>query len=201
MAEGARGRQRMAIAVIGIWVMVAVVALGSIGMSHSAPMPAPADELRLARAASALAGRGSKAAYVHVIDPACSCSAGLLRQLLATGARSDYREVIVFVGEDSALRRAAEGAGFAFRELSRTALVAELGLEVAPVLIALDSTGALRYAGGYFDKPAAVESRQAWIHARLMAGEAVAPLPVYGCAASERLRERVDPLGVVYRGD
>jgi hypothetical protein len=178
--------------------VIAVLALGSLGISHTAAMPAPEDEQRLGRAAATLVGGTSGPTYLHIIDPACSCTARLLEQLVARGAFAEVREIIVFTGDDSRVRVQAEREGFTYLPMTRDALGARLGLEVAPVLIALDADGALRYLGGYFDKPAALHSLDSGIHAGLVAGTAVESLPVYGCAVSDRLRQRLDPLGVVY---
>jgi hypothetical protein len=56
----------------------------------------------------------------------------------------------------------------------------------------------MRYAGGYFNHPAALFPQDAGIHAELAQGATPKPLPVYGCAVSASLQKKVDPLGIVY---
>lgn len=192
-------RRRIGAGFIAAWAIIAILGLGSLSVSHTAAMPAPDDEVRLARAAAAIVGGGRTLAYVHVIDPACSCTAGLLEHLIERGAYPEHRETILFTGDDPNLKAVAEQAGFGFVSITRAELGASLGIEVAPVLVALAPDGGLLYLGGYFDKPAAVLARDTVIHRRLLAGQDTPPFPVFGCAVSENLRKRVDPMGIVYR--
>ena len=105
-------------------------------------------------------------------------------------------EVILFVGEDAKKKVLAERAGFQFAAISASELVLKFGLEAAPVLIVVDSTGQLLYVGGYYDHPAAITPLDERIHAQLAKREGVEPLPVFGCAVSARLQKSLDPLGL-----
>lgn len=58
--------------------------------------------------------------------------------------------------------------------------------------------GRVRYLGGYYDHPSASNPLDLRLREALDRGERVAPLPIYGCAVSPRLREAFDPLGLLY---
>lgn len=180
------------------WIVVVSVALGSLGVTHLAAMPRPDDEARVARAALALRRDASSDFLVHVIYSGCSCTARLFAHLVGRKPFPGAKELILFVGDDSAKREAAERAGYSFRSVTTDEIGSTFGLEVAPVMLAFDTSGALRYIGGYFDKPAAVTALDGQIRQRILAGASPDPLPVFGCAVSARLQRKVDPLGVVY---
>jgi hypothetical protein len=95
-------------------------------------------------------------------------------------------------------RSAAERAGLRFTTASPAELAGRYGIEAAPLLIAFDATGKLRYAGGYYSHPSTIFPLDEKIHAQLAQGAAPVPLPVFGCAVSARLQGSVDPLGIVY---
>ena len=105
---------------------------------------------------------------------------------------------MLFVGEDAPKRAAAARAGLAFATLSAADLPERYGLEVAPVLVAFDARGHLRYAGGYYDHPAAISPRDETLHAQLVRGETPKALPVFGCAVSAQLQATLDPLRLIY---
>jgi hypothetical protein len=109
-------------------------------------------------------------------------------------------ETILFVGTDPEKRDRARAAGFRFVDVTAADLGTRFGLEVAPVLFAFDARGRLEYAGGYFDRPAAVTALDERIVADVRRGAEPQALPVYGCAVSAALQKTVDPLGIVYGG-
>ena len=183
---------------IVVWIVVVSLALGSLGVSHLAALPKPDDEARVARAALALRRDPSRDFVVHVIYAGCSCTARLFAHLVERKPFPGAAELILFVGDDNTKREAAERAGYSFRSVTSDELASEFGLEVAPVMLAFDTTGALRYVGGYFDKPAARSALDGQIRQRILDGASPDPLPVFGCAVSTRLQRKVDPLGVVY---
>ncbi len=183
---------------IGAWIVIVSLALGSLGVSHLAALPKPDDDARVARAALALRSDPSSDFVVHVIYSGCTCTARLFAHLMERKPFPGAKELILFVGDDSTKRDAAERAGYSFRSVTSDQLATGFGLEVAPVMLAFDTTGTLRYLGGYFDKPAARSALDGQIRQRILAGASPDPLPVFGCAVSARLQRKVDPLGVVY---
>lgn len=180
------------------WALLCLLGIASLAVSHTAALPEPTKGERIAAAALALRQDPARPFLVHVISARCSCTERLFAHLLARGAFPAARELVVFVGEDPAKRAAAERAGFGFRAVAAEELAARFGLEAAPVLLAFDAAGRMRYAGGYFNHPAALFPQDESIQAQLAQGAAPKPLPVYGCAVSSALQGKVDPLGIVY---
>jgi hypothetical protein len=180
------------------WALLTLLAIASLAVSHTAAMPEPAKGGRLAGAALALRQDPARPFLVHVISARCSCTERLFAHLMERGAFPGSREIVLFVGEDAARQAAAERAGFRYLALSAEDLAGRFDLEAAPVLLAFDAGGRMRYAGGYFNHPSAIFPQDAGIHAELAQGATPKPLPVYGCAVSPRLQKKVDPLGIVY---
>ncbi len=136
---------------------------------------------------------------VHVIYANCSCTERLFKHLVERRAMRGVDETILFVGDDAAKKARARGAGYRFATVTPAELATRFGLEVAPVMFAFTREGKLAYAGGYFDRPAAVVALDERIVAEVQQGTPTDPLPVYGCAVSPELQKSVDPLGIVYR--
>jgi hypothetical protein len=184
---------------IAAWLGLALLGIASLGVSHTAPMPKPTPEERLTRALLALRERPRMPFLVHVIYSRCSCTERLFRHLVSRKAMAGLDEAIVFVGVDAAKQASARAAGYRFTTVTPNELVSRFGLEAAPVLFAFTPDGRLAYAGGYFDKPAAVVALDERIVSEVEQGAPAEPLPVYGCAVSPELQKEVDPLGIVYR--
>jgi hypothetical protein len=197
VAEAARGPAGWAL--IAVWLALALLGIASLGVSHTAPMPKPTPEEHLTRALLALRDRPSMPFLVHVIYARCSCTERLFKHLVDRKALPGLAETILFVGDDVAKQARAKAAGYHFSTVTPTQLKQRYDLEAAPVLFAFTREGRLVYAGGYFDKPAAVWALDERIIAEVRRGAQADPLPVYGCAVSPELQKTVDPLGIVYR--
>ncbi len=175
------------------WALLAVGGIALLSTKHLAPLPEPGNEALLSRAILKLRHNASKPFLVHVIYSECSCSKSLLTHLLARGPFAGSEELILFVGTDAKTQQAANRSGFEFSSVTDSELVARFGLEAAPVLLVFDALSKLRYAGGYYDHPAAITPLDERIHRQLAAGANVQPLPVFGCAVSARLQKSLDP--------
>jgi hypothetical protein len=185
-------------ALLAGWIIVTLTGLASLSVSHMAAMPEPDDEALLTRAMLALRRDSTTSFLVHVIYAGCSCTERLFAHLLERGPFPGTEEIILFIGEDALKRQSAERAGFAFATVPAAELAARYGLEAAPVLVAFDAAGQLRYAGGYYAHPSTLSPLDRSIYAQLAKGAMPKPLPLFGCAVSARLQEAVDPLGIVY---
>ncbi len=181
------------------WVIVTLAGLAFLSLGHIAAMPAPDGEARLTRELLALRRDPSRSFFVHVIYAGCSCTERLFGHLTGRARFPGADELVLFVGEDPAKRLSAERAGLRFVTASPSDLAARYGIEAAPVLIAFDAAGRLRYLGGYYNHPSTIFPLDEKIHAQLAQGAAPQPLPVFGCAVSPRLQDSVDPFGIVYR--
>jgi hypothetical protein len=193
-ARGAAGR-----VLIVAWLALSLVGIASLGVSHTAPMPKPTPEQRLTSALLALRAQARQPFLVHVIYARCSCTERLFKHLVERRALAGMDEEILFVGEDDAKKARARAAGYRFTTVTPAQLESRFGLQVAPVLFAFTADGRLAYAGGYFDRPAAVVALDQRIVSDVEHGIDAQPLPVYGCAVSPELQKTVDPLGIVYR--
>jgi hypothetical protein len=180
------------------WIVVTLVGLAALSVKHMASLPAPDDEALLSRAVLQLRRSSGGIFLVHVIYAECSCSRALFAHLVARRPFPGAEEAVLFVGADPNKQESARRAGFTFSTVSAPELAFRFGLEAAPVLIAFDSTGRLRYAGGYYAHPATITPLDEKIYAQLATGANVEPLPVFGCAVSSRLQESLNPLGAVY---
>jgi len=181
------------------WAVVTLVGLAALSFNHMFAMPTPGQAQSLSQAMLSLRQGSGREFLVHVIDGDCSCTERLFAHLLERGPFPDVEEVVLFAGNDPGKQRAAEGAGFAFVAISSTALLERYHLEVAPVLVAFDGAANLRYLGGYYDHPAAMWPRDERLRDELARGDSPRPLPVFGCAVSERLQNELDPLGIAAR--
>ena len=176
------------------WIIVMLFGLAALSVKHIASLPEPSDEAFLSQAMLKLRRDSSQSFLVDVIYGECSCARALLAHLIARRPFPGAEEMILFVGADPNKQQLAERAGFAFVSVSAADLVSRFGLEAAPVLIAFDSAGRLRYMGGYYAHPAAIAPLDEKIYLQLIAGASVEPLPIFGCAVSSRLQKSFDPL-------
>lgn len=183
------------------WALACTALLGTMAVSHVAPMPAfahPATSPTFAAFARLGAGR-DRSLLVHVIATDCDCTRRLIAHLMAAHRTRGVDELIVFVGDASRWRAAAAEVGLPIVEIDADRLWLDYGVQAAPVLAVVSARGQVEYLGGYFDHPAARQPLDADIVKAWQRGTVPAPLPVFGCAVGTRLRERLDPLGLVYQ--
>jgi hypothetical protein len=179
------------------WFGIGLLGISSLGVSHSVPIANPPSQHGLASALLRMRTRHVPF-VVHVIYARCSCTERLFRHLVHRGAAQNIEEQILFVGDDPRKRELARRVGYRFREVTVDQVSERLGLDAAPVLFVFDANGRLTYAGGYFDRPAAVQAMDERIVTDMEHGVDAKPLPIYGCAMSAELQKAVDPLGLVY---
>ena len=199
---GPSRRSPLGRALLVLWGAVALVASAYLLGSHLVPLPAPtAIDARLSAAVAAYAGTGAPAhdaVMMHVLYTGCKCSQNVAEHLLARGPKAGDRELVIVVGdaaEGDVARLAA--AGFDTRSIDPETLHETYGIEAAPLLVVADPSGHVRYVGGYGDRKQSPVLRDVEIAARIARGDAVDPLPLFGCAVSASLRSSVDPLGVL----
>ena len=199
---------------LGAWA-VGIVVIGAFLMAgHLVSLPTPSlanastnRRLEATLAARPAADQGRWSA-THVLYQACGCSTRVLAHLVDRRARPDLIETVVYVHEGdpegaSLLATDAEkirGAGFRFEPLTPVELEQRYEVEAAPMLVVADPQGHVRYAAGYTDRSGAKQIDDVTIVDHLRSGQAVRPLPVFGCAVSHRVQEAIDPLGLKYRG-
>lgn len=184
-----------------LWVAVLLPVLAVLMVGHIVSLPAPNDDQRLENAVKALHHDHHSPLLIHVIYQHCSCTNSLFAHLIDRGRFASVREQVLFVGDDPTKRMAAQKAGYEVMTISRHALVRTFGIEAAPVLLIVDATGSIVYLGGYYRHPATVVPQDEMIYAQIQRGQHIDPLPLYGCAVSDRLQQAFDPLGLKYGKD
>jgi hypothetical protein len=179
------------------WVPGTICGLAALMLNHFVSMPNPDDLERLRKGVLGFTQGDHGFRLVHVIYQDCSCTNNLFTHLMDRGAFPEAEETILFIGKDNERRLKAARAGFRFREISSATLTEQLGVEAAPLLIVLSNDGGrLAYIGGYYDEPATIRALDEAVFASVEGGATPDPLPLYGCAVSERLQSAIDPLGL-----
>lgn len=157
---------------------------------HVLPLPA-------AQPAHQAAGPGLLAWYVLGAD--CGCSATVADDLVRRGPQQGCREKIWLVGDAPALEPRLRAAGFDVAVIAAEELARTHRIQGAPWLALFGADGHPAYSGGYAQvRPGSVGfvDSSAALMAAVARGEDPAPLPAYGCATSDALRTRLDPLGL-----
>lgn len=138
---------------------------------------------------------------LHVLYADCPCSIRILKQVVQREAYPGIRERIVLIGENPELAQAAQTQGYEVECVTPEQLWEQYGLESAPMLVVLDPDRSPRYSGGYTSRKQGPDIQDTAIIEKLLAGQNVESLPVYGCAVSNNLQSIVDPLGIKYSND
>jgi len=184
-----------------VWVVCCLVGGGYLLSAHLLTLPTP-DLTDLGPQRSAVAARRStqqgRWLAVHILDQECKCSQRVLDHLLAEPRPPGIVErVVLIASEVSADRSAAIRArGFDLDIVTPEVLAERYRVQAAPLLVVLDPSDAVRYVGGYTPRKQADDVRDVAIVEALRRGEAVEPLPTFGCAVGRALKEKIDPLGI-----
>ncbi len=166
-------------------------------------MPLPESELSAKDVQAAISrtredDEAGKWLAVHFLYEECGCSARVLDSLLRHPAGKDVAERIVLVTDGSThppVERRARELGYGFVSLSRERATEQYQVQAVPVLAILSPTNALQYFGGYQRKRGPVLEDRDLIR-RARAGDAIPPLPTFGCAIGRRLAARANPLNL-----
>jgi hypothetical protein len=186
---------------IGLWGVATAVPLATLMAAHDLPLPAASIQ---PMAALAMPQQGDWR-VIHVLADGCPCSGSVADALIERKSAAGALELAVVepvsakpTGKSLALRMKA--GGFAVSDALPADVARQLHIEGGPWLVIVRPDGQVAYSGGY----ASVRPRQGTplsdqtILKRLQQGEAVDPLPAYGCATSRRLQQTIDPLGLKY---
>jgi hypothetical protein len=173
---------------LGAWfVGLSLLAAGMLAR-HTVALPSVTDRAGPALGTLRSPDERGRWLSVHALYAECSCSRLISAHLLRSDRPAGYSEIVLWAGDgdpDPELAR----HGFRVVRVSRDAL-ARYGIESVPTLVALDPDDHVRYAGGYTPRAPGLDPEDGRILAEARASRASprAPLPVFGCAISERLR-------------
>ncbi len=160
---------------------------------HTVALPAPPRSSALTAALARLRSPAEQGRWlaVHALYAECRCSQRIVSHLTTTVRPTGWAEIVLWVGKgapDPELVRR-----FDVRRIGQGELGA-LGFEAAPSLVVLEPGGAVRYSGGYTDRKQGPVIDDLRIMAEAQRPGAVAALPIFGCAVSERLRSALSLL-------
>lgn len=128
---------------------------------------------------------------MHVLYSECRCSQRITAHLLSTPRPAGWHEVVLWVGSElpnPELERHFDVRRVQQAELSR------LGIDAAPLLVAIDSSNHIRYSGGYTNRKQGAVIADLTILESARRESRIAALPLFGCAVSERLKRYLGAL-------
>jgi hypothetical protein len=192
--------EKVLLVLLVAWLLACTAVISALSLGHVVALPLPEDSAVGRFKTMLLSYKNAELStqfVAHILAEDCSCTRSLAEHLLSKGPRKASDELILFVGNNSELASEAAAAGFRFQQIASSELT-EMGLESAPVLAVFDRDQNLNYLGGYYDHPAAIRPLNESIRDSITSGALLEPLPIFGCAISQRLQEAFDPLGIVY---
>ena len=184
-----------------VWA-AAMLLIGSVLMAGhwlALPLPAAVDPILKRALAQLDDGAQGQWQLVHVMYSECRCSQRTLDYLSSRATPDGVKERILLVGKDATRASQARSHGFLVEEITAEELKLRFNIESAPLLIAIDPSGALRYVGGYTQHQQGLDYQDLEILADLRANRPNPTLPAYGCAVSKELQSYLDPIGIKYR--
>jgi hypothetical protein len=134
----------------------------------------------------------------HFLSKKCGCSKRVARRLEKRGPAAFTEEVIFQVDQDLPNKEQLLQAGFKVFTISSEDLSKVWGIDAVPLLQA--SNQKVSYHGGYQDYKSG-DYQDLQIFEALQSGTELTALPVLGCASSQKLAQRIDPLGLKYTGE
>lgn len=186
---------------LSIWAAVMVVIGASLMVDHWIALPKPEvdDQNWSVQLASNRTESGKhRWSAFHFLYGECRCSRRVLASVLKSAPHASVAERIVLIGQDTQVALEAARQGYEFDCVTPEELQSKYGVESAPMFVVLDPTGTPRYSGGYTSRKQGFDVRHSEVIAKIVAGERVEQMPVYGCAVSESLKSIVDPLKLKY---
>jgi hypothetical protein len=184
-------RNRISGITLVAWFAVMLALGAGLLAKHMVALPAPAKDEKLAASLEALRGPENRGRWlaVHALYADCRCSQRVVDHLVTTARPPDWSEIVLWVGNQPP--SAALEKRFDVRRIG-TADLGRYGIEAAPILVALDPAGHVRYSGGYTDRKQGPVIDDLRILEAARRPDIVASLPVFGCAVSDRLRRQLE---------
>ncbi len=184
--------------ILGGWLLVTSVGGATLLGRHLIPLPATAaagPNMTALLALRAPDEAGQLTAY-HVLYGECRCSQRIAEHLMMRARPRGVAEHVLVVGRDDALARKLEASGYHVHSVEPADLLPTYGVEAAPLFVVASREGALLYAGGYTARKQGFDVQDVSILRAALASRTTDPLPVYGCAVSERLAKSLNPVSL-----
>jgi hypothetical protein len=183
---------------LSAWFLAMLAVCGTLLGRHLIALPRPANDAALAQAVSLLRGSDGAGRWmtVHVLYADCPCSKLVAEHVLA-GVRPDgVIERVLLIGHDADLEGRFRAMGLPVATVSEDEAATRFHVVAAPTFVVVAPDGTVRYVGGYTARKQGPSPQDLTILASERAGRDVAPLPIFGCAVSARLRHSLNPLGL-----
>jgi hypothetical protein len=193
--------RRLGVIALWVWLGVGIVVGGLLLLRHVGAMPAPIkSDVRLRDAIAAwLPDHTGRWRVVHIMYRSCQCSRRTIEHLTTTPRPAGLDELVLMVDDDGhpgADDARLSSAGFRVEVITPAVLHERFHIEAAPVLVVARPDHELAYVGGSNRAKQSPAYEDIAIIAAAVRRGAPAPLPVFGCATSDRLARRFDPLGL-----
>jgi hypothetical protein len=178
---------------VAAWFAGMLVLGASLLAKHVVALPVPTKSETLSKSLGQLrqSGRAHGWLAVHVMYAECRCSQRIVQHLVTTSRPAGWHELVLWVGE--APPSAELSRKFEVRRLDSDDL-ARLGIDAAPLLVALDPNDSVRYVGGYTERKQGPAIEDLRLLADAQRQSVTSSLPVFGCAVSERLKQALSIL-------
>lgn len=187
-----RHKGHVGVAAVAVWFGVMVALGAGLLARHLVAMPTPTTLGPLERGLAELRRDGERGSWlaVHALYAECRCSQRIVEHLVASARPEGFVELVLWVGDEAP--PAELEARFDVRRV-RPAALASLGIEGAPLLVAVDPEGRVRYVGGYTSRKQGPDIEDVRLLQDAQSGSPLDRLPLFGCAVSDRLKRDLSP--------
>jgi hypothetical protein len=180
--------------VLAVWMAGVSVVCGTLLTRHAAPLPVPA---HVASGFSALTTKSDRLVVFHVLVASCRCSQNIARSLVTSARPAGIEEHVLLVDDtDQKMEKQLSLAGrneFRIHHVTAKELESRFDVAGVPLLLVVGQDGAIRYSGGYTERKQGLVLRDRSIIDAIARGETPEPLPLYGCAVAEDIRNKRNP--------
>ncbi|MBL8936726.1 MAG: hypothetical protein JNM69_19360 [Archangium sp.] len=175
----------MKVVLVWGWLVVAVGLGGLLTLLHEGPLPLP--EARPG-------GPTPTWTMTHALAMRCPCSRRVVDHLLSRRASAGVVERVLLVDPTPAVEASLTSAGFLVEAVEADSLAGR-GFVAVPGLVIRSPSGDVAYAGAHAPKRSGpIDDVSLLTAAR--DGAQLRPFAVLGCAISQALNARVDPLAL-----
>ncbi len=179
---------------IALWAVSVSILIMGVTARHMAPFRQPSGLEQAAKGlldADAQGRSSEKVVAAHILDPRCSCSETVLSVLQKKTDPKVKHFVLSLSALQPTTRAGLESAGVRVLETTPEKAKAEFQIESVPWLVVIGNGDQTLYSGGYSKTQIRTEGDLGLeeILRTAKEGRALASLPSYSCATSQKLRK------------